>query len=257
MVVGSRMLEVAYVAWRSSLLGLRAVGLAVLAAIPTLIVLAIVGSGAPLPTASRAAEALFPTLTLRVVTVLTVLVVGVGLFRSEIELDTLTYLTTRSVRRASIAVGKYLGGFGATAVFLVPAALAPLAVATAAGAPAPPAVVPETLVAVVLLACAAYGGFFLLLGLVSRSALVLGLIYGFLWEELILLLPGQFPKLTVLYYLLSYTSLEVTAGPLSGFATVVTPATAIAVPLAVAVTWVVLTAGLVRYVETAPERISA
>jgi hypothetical protein len=63
-----------------------------------------------------------------------------------------------------------------------------------------------TMFAVVVLACLAYGAFFQLLGLASRSALLVGLIYGFLWEELLLLLPGQFPKLTVLYYLFTVTS---------------------------------------------------
>jgi ABC-2 type transport system permease protein len=252
-----RVLLVAYLAFRGSLVGLRAVALGALAAVPTLIVLAIATGGAGAGPAENAAQALFLSLTLRVVVVLTVLVLFVGLFRSEIELDTLTYLSTRSIPRPAIAVGKYLGGLGAALVFLVPAALLPLGVAGAAGAPAPPAAIPATLVALVGLASVAYGAFFLLLGLVSRSALLFGLIYGFLWEELILLLPGQFPKLTVLYYLLSLGAAEVTSGPLAGFPTAVPSTVAIAVPLLVGLAWVVVSAVLVRFVETAPQRISA
>ncbi len=253
----SRVLLVAWITFRAALGGLRGLALALLAAIPLLIVAAIALSGAGSTAAMDAAQSLFFTLDIRVVVVLCVLVVSVALFRSEIESDTLTYLTTRSIPRPAIVVGKYVGGIAATLLITVPAGLLPLGTAVLAGASAPAAAIPGTVLAVTLLACLAYGGFFLLLGLVSRSALVLGLVYGFIWEELVLMLPGQFPKLTVLYYLLSIGSRQVSAGPLAGFPTVVSPAVAFLVPIGVAVVWVVLTAVIVRFVETAPQRVSA
>lgn len=253
----SRVLYVAWLGFRSSLVGLRALALAALAAIPTLIVVAIAASGAGGGPTEQAAQGLFLTLTLRVLLLLVVLVVFVSLFRSEIELDTLTYLSTRSISRPGLAVGKYLGGLAAALVLLLPAGLLPLAVAGAAGAPAPPAAISVVIVEVVALATLAYGAFFLLLGLLSRQALVIGLVYGFFWEELLLILPGQFPKLTVLYYLLSLGSLESPSGPLTGFPTVVSVGVAALVPILVALAWVTVTAFLVRSVETAPERIAA
>lgn len=257
MSILSRTLFIAWISFRDSLGGLRGPALATLAAVPFLIVVAIAASGSGGTASLGAAESLFYTLTVRVVVVLVVLVLSVALFRSEIEADTLTYLTTRSIPRPAVAVGKYLGGVLAALVLTVPAGLLPLAAGVAAGGATPSAGVPETVVAVTVLACLAYGGFFLLLGLVSRSALVLGLVYGFLWEELILLLPGQFPKLTVLYYLLSVGAHQDPGGALGQFTTVVPLATAYLIPLAVAVAWVVVTCLLIRYVETAPQRVSA
>ena len=252
-----RFLIVATLTVRSTFTGLRSTALAVLASVPTLIVLAVIAGGGTSAAAANVALGLYLTLTLRVVVLLIVLVILVSQFRSEIELDTLTYLTTRSIPRALVAVGKYLGATVSTLALLVPAALAPVGVAVLAGAPAPAWETTSAILAVTALATLAYGAIFLLFGLLTRSALVLGLIYGFLWEELILLLPGQFPRLTLLYYLQALASLMSPGGPLGAPVTTLGLADAVAAPLAVAVIFVGLTAFLVGTVETAPQRITA
>lgn len=252
-----RLFLVAALTFRATFSGLRTFAFVALALIPSLIVLAILAGGASSGSAASIAQTLFLTLTVRVVLLLTVLVVFVAPFRSEIELDTLTYLTTRSIPRALVAVGKYFGAVAASLALLLPASFLPTALAGLAGAPAPDATVLWAILDVTLLAVLAYGGFFLLLGLVSRSALVIGLIYGFLWEELILLLPGEFPRLTVLYYLLSVADL---VAPNGAFATPLPPfplGVAVAAPLLTAAVFLALTAFLVRNVETAPQRVSA
>jgi hypothetical protein len=92
---------------------------------------------------------------------------------------------------------------------------------------------------------------------VSRSALVIGLLFGFLWEELLPLLPGHVPQLTLIYYLRSYLSGTLMSGPLSGYPTTTPATSAVAVLLAVAVAFVLAGAAVFRYLETAPERTSA
>ncbi|HYK93258.1 MAG TPA: hypothetical protein VEY07_04355 [Thermoplasmata archaeon] len=252
-----RMLVVAALTIRASFTGLRPIALAVLASIPTLIVVAVLAGRGSTDSAASAAFGLFGTLTLRVVLMLIVLVLLTSQFRSEIELDTLTYLTTRSIPRAQVAVGKYLGGVSASLALLLPAALAPAGVAALAGATMPSVATPEAIVVVTVFATLAYGAVFLLFGLLTRSALILGLIYGFLWEELLLFLPGQFPRLTVLYYLGALATRMAPTGPFSGPLPPISLAAAAAAPLLVAVVFVGLTAFLLRTIETAPQRVSA
>ena len=54
-----------------------------------------------------------------------------------------------------------------------------------------------------VLGVAAYGGFFLLLSLVTRRPLAVGLLFGFVWESIVGSVPGDVPKLSIIYYLRS------------------------------------------------------
>jgi ABC-2 type transport system permease protein len=107
------------------------------------------------------------------------------------------------------------------------------------------------------LGAAVYVGFFLMLGLVSRYALLIGLLYGFVWEELVPLLPGDAPRLTVVFYLRSFLSGALRNGPLTGYAHAVSPPAAVVTLLVVTLGLCALAAMFFRTVETAPERQSA
>jgi ABC-2 type transport system permease protein len=186
-----------------------------------------------------------------------VLVIAVAQFRTEIEQDTLTYLSTRSVARPDIVLGKYLGTLATALLFLLPAGIVPLLIAGLGGSPSPPTDVTEAILTITVLATLAFAAVDIFLGLVSRNALVIGLLYGFLWEELALLLPGDFPRLTLTYYMESIANGLVPSGSLSGSMTVVPVGLAALAPVIVAVFFVALTAYLFRFVETAPARSSA
>jgi ABC-2 type transport system permease protein len=252
-----RLYAVSTLAFRGSLTGLRLVALAAFALVPSIIVAALVSAHPSGTTLSGAAEVLFAELTLPIVNLLIVLVLFVSQFRTEIDAETLVYLSDRSATRPAIVLGKYAGGVAASLAFGIPAALLPLAIAEVGGGTPYAAAVPLTFVAVTILATLAYGAFFLFLGLVTRSALLIGLIYGILWEELLNFLPGDVPQLTVLYYLHSLLSWELPSGPLSGFPTSDALAVVIVAPIAVAIAFLTLASGVFRYVETAPERESA
>jgi ABC-2 type transport system permease protein len=255
--VFSRLLVVASLSFRSSLRGLRVLGLAAFAFVPSLLVIALASAHASVGSLENVAQELLGLLTLPVVVMVIVLVIAVAQFRNEIDAETLVYLSDRSVSRSTIVFGKYLGAWGASLVLVLPASLLPLGIAAAAGASTAPSAVPFVAAAAAILASAVYVGFFLFLGLVSRSALMIGLVYGFMWEELLLLLPGFTPHLTVAYYLRSFLSGEVRSGPLSGFPTGISSTVAVATMLGVTVFFLVAAIWAFRHLETAPERISA
>jgi ABC-2 type transport system permease protein len=252
----NRLLAVLWLSLRGSLRGGRLVGLAAFSLTPMLIVIAIAASHASPTSLSLSAEDLYALLTLPIVGMVIILILAVGQFRTEIDAETLVYLSDRSVKRPTIVVGKYLGSTTAALAFVLPATLLPLAAAELGGGPAYPIVVPLVLTAASILAVVAYGGFFLFLGLTSRSALLIGLLFGFLWEELLLLLPGDVPRFTVIFYLRSFLSWELLKGPLSMFSKVVPFASTVAVLIGLGVAFVLLGSMAFRYLETAPERES-
>ncbi len=253
----ARLATVTWWSIRGSVRGLRMMGLVAFAAVPSVIVLALVSVRPAANALANAAEGLFASLTVPVVGMLIVLVISVGQFRNEIDAETLVYLSDRSVSRATVVVGKYLGAVGASLVLVVPAVLLPLGLAEWGGATPYSAQVPFVLIFASVLAVLGYAAFFLFLGLVSRSALIIGLIYGFLWEELLPLLPGEVPHLTLVYYLRSFLSGEFTTGPLAGYSSAVPIPFALAALLLVPVVFVSLGAGAFSLLETAPERESA
>lgn len=252
-----RLFTVTWLSFRGSLRGLRLVALGAFALVPSAIVLAIASANPAPSVLSDAAEGLFTLLTLPVVVLLIVLVLSVSQFRSEIDAETLLYLSDRSIARSTIVVGKYLGSLSAAVVLVVPATVLPLGIAVLGGGSAYPIIVPLAMAAATLVAATAYGGFFLFLGLVTRSALLLGLLFGILWEELLTLLPGDAPRLTVTYYLRSFLSWTLSTGPLSGYPTDLPYAVVVIVPLGLGVAFVVLGGVVFRFLETAPERESA
>jgi ABC-2 type transport system permease protein len=253
----SRAAAVAALSFRGSLRGLRALGLGAFAAVPALIELAVVGARPGPGTVAATAEVIFGQLTVPIVDLLILLVLGVSQFRSEIDAETLLYLSDRSVRRPTIVLGKFVGSTLAALALTIPAALLPIGIAVAGGAPAYPANVPLALGVATVLAAVAYGAFFLFLGLITRSALLLGLIYGIIWEELLSVLPGSAPELTVLYYLRSTLSHLVPSGPLGQYATSLPLSVVVVVPIAFAAVVLVFAGALFRYVETAPVRETA
>lgn len=250
-------LTVARMSLKGGLRGFRLLGLGALAAVPSAVVAALAASGAGPSTLANSTESLFLSLTLPVVILLLTLVLFVAQFRTEIEDDTLAYLLARSIPRTEIAVGKYFGALGAALAFSLPATFIPLAVAGAGGAPAPSAAVILSLGMMAFLATMTFGAAYCFLGLITRSALLIGLLVGFLWEELVPLLPGYAPRLTLVYYLRNLASLLVSTGPLSGFSTPYSLPAVIAVPVAVAIVFLGLTAGVFRSREIPPGRTTA
>jgi ABC-2 type transport system permease protein len=244
---------VAAASWRGALSGYRAVGLALIAALYPMLVLALASGHRADVDLLSASEELYSVLFLPLLLLLVCLVLGVSEFRTEIEEDTLVYPLTRSVPRAAVLAGKFLGFVGAALCFLLPTALLGpgLAVAFNAGPQVALSGVLPTLVITTMLATVAYGSFFLLLGLLTRQALVIGLLYGFFWETFLPLLPGPLKQLSVIYYLRAVGGQLVAAGPLAAGGTTVSLGAAVLVPILFAMAtgalaWVYLTRAEIR-----------
>ncbi len=95
-------------------------------------------------------------------------------------------------------------------------------------------------------------GLFLFLGLVGRAALLIGILYGFLWEELVPLLPRSAPRLTLVFYLRNFLSTELTRGPFPGYPAPFTATGSVLVPIALAAVFVVLGSLAFQYIRDAP-----
>jgi len=249
-----RTMVVAAATVRGTLQGTAWVGLAGAALVYPAIVAAIASAGFSGIDLLGAAETLFSALFLPVVVLLVCLVQGVSLFRTELEDDTLLYPLKRTVPRPSLVAGKYLGFLGTTLLALLPSAVVGTAIAVAFGVG--PTVATdglwEAVVLLTILGVVAYGAAFLLLGLVTRSALVIGLVYGFLWETFVSLIPGPIQRYTLVYYLRGVGSQLVPSGGLGRSASTLTiPGTTLGFAL-FALACLAAASLVLRYTETLP-----
>ncbi|MFI7245490.1 ABC transporter permease subunit [Streptomyces qinglanensis] len=113
-------------------------------------------------------------------------IAGTGAIGPEIDDGSVVYLLSKPVGRTSIIVTKLLVAAGTTAVF---AAVPVLVAGFVLNGNSQQIAVAYAVAAAV--ASLAYSALFLLLGTVSRHAVVIGLVYALIWEALIgSLVPG-------------------------------------------------------------------
>lgn len=250
----SRALAVGETTFVGTFTGTSWIGLALAALAYPALVAVLVGLRVPDVDVLAAAESLYSALFLPVILLLLCLVNGVNLFRSELDEDTLLYPMQRTVPRSAIVAGKYLGFAGATLLVLLPSAVLGTALAAAYGAGPTYATAGllEALVVVTTLGTLAYGALFLVMGLVTRQALVIGLLYGFIWETFVSQIPGPIRELTVVYYLRGIGSRLAIAGPLGGGPSDVGVAGGSIGLLLTAVMALVVAAFVLRYAELRP-----
>ncbi len=191
---------------------------------------------------SRYQEIVVP-LFLQVVLIITALVHGTRLLQEEVEDNTLAYLTTRRISKASLVAYKFVGYLGSALVILLPplAASYVLALANAGVDVAANLDVLGALLAMTVVGTAGFGGLFLLMGSTLKRPLALGLLYGFLWESIFPFLPGDVPLLSISHYLWSIGSNVAEFGLLAVYPTSLSLLWSILVPLLVGLAAVVLT----------------
>ena len=186
-------------------------------------------------------QVLMIPLFLQVVLIFVTLVNATALIREEIDDNTLPYLLTRPVSKPAIVASKYAGYLGTVLVLLVPPVV--LAYAITEGYSGVPigtdADVLLGFFAVTVLGSAAYGALFLFLSVLLRKPLPVGLMIGFLWESVVGSLPGNVPKLSIIYYLRSTLKGTIEIGPLTGFRTDVSAGGAAVILILVSVAFLV------------------
>jgi len=179
-------------------------------------------------------QILMVPLFLQVVLIFVTLVSATALIREEIEDNTLPYLLTRPVSKPAIALYKYTGYLVAVLVLLVPPLV--LAYVVTQGYAGDPLGAELDVLAAFLgataLGGAAYGAFFTLLSVLTRRPLVVGLLFGFLWESVVGSIPGDVPRLSIIHYLRSILKDMIDVGPLAGYPTDVSAAAAAAILIA-------------------------
>lgn len=126
---------------------------------------------------------------------------GTALMADEVEDKTITYLFTRPIPRGAVLVGKYLAYLACTLLVVLPSVMIVYFLLV------PFSQVPTTFdslvidLAMLALGLAVYGGVFAFVGAFFKRPLVIGLVFAFGWEQVVLALPGYLKQFTIAYYL--------------------------------------------------------
>ena len=127
---------------------------------------------------------------------------GTSLIADEVEDKTITYLFTRPIPRGAVLVGKYLAYLACTGFVVLPSvALVYMLVVPMRGSLG--AAFPDLLKDLLLLGLglAVYGAVFAFVGAKFKRPLLIGLVFVFVWEQIVLAVPGYLKQFTVMFYL--------------------------------------------------------
>lgn len=128
---------------------------------------------------------------------------GTSLIADEVDDKTITYLFTRPIPRSAVLLGKYFAYLVCTVLLVLPSVMLVffLIVPTGGGsiAEAFPSLVAD--LGMLAVGLASYGAVFALVGARLKRPLVVGLVFAFGWEPVVLLFPGYLKRLTVAYYM--------------------------------------------------------
>ena len=128
---------------------------------------------------------------------------GTALVADEVEDKTITYLFTRPIQRGAILLGKYLAYLVCTTFVVLPSVMLVYFLLVPFGEiPASFGPLLKDL-GILALGLAVYGAFFALLGALLKRPLLVGLVFAFGWEPVVLVIPGYLKRFTLAYYLQS------------------------------------------------------
>lgn len=197
---------------RKSLFGKRAILNYLLAALPVLLLFAMVALPVPAKELSDPAAAkkifayMFEGLVLRAVIFFGCAWIFMNLFRGEIVDKSLHYYMLSAVRREVLLVGKYLSGLLAAVILFGGATLVCILLSFLPAGLSTTLFVENGLsrvggyLLVSVLACVGYGAVFLAIGLFFRNPILPALlVYG--WELINFLLPPILKKISIIHYL--------------------------------------------------------
>ena len=146
------------------------------------------------------------------------LVYGSNQVHEEVDRRTITYLTTRGMKRGEILLYKYVGMVLSVYLML---SLTIVIMYLVLGLMAPPSEVLSSLDVLVnvlfitFLGTVVYGAMFIMLGTLIRWPLMVGLLYTFIWEMIGSTFLGNVRQVTVMYYLRSIMYWEVGIGDIT------------------------------------------
>jgi ABC-2 type transport system permease protein len=126
---------------------------------------------------------------------------GTALMADEVEDKTITYLFTRPIPRGAVLMGKYLAYLACTTLVVLPSVMIVYFLLV------PFQTLPSTFgsflvdLGLLELGLAVYGGVFAFVGAFFKRPLVIGLVFAFGWEQVVMVLPGYLKQFTIAYYL--------------------------------------------------------
>jgi ABC-2 type transport system permease protein len=127
---------------------------------------------------------------------------GTSLIADEVEDKTITYLFARPIAREAVLVGKYLAYVACTVLVVLPSIILVwflvIPMGGSLGANFLDLVKDLGIVAIGL---AVYGAVFAFIGAWFKRPLLVGLVFVFGWEQIVLAFPGYLKQLSVAYYL--------------------------------------------------------
>jgi ABC-2 type transport system permease protein len=151
-----------------------------LALLPAVVLLLAVLLRAAFGVEPAVTSGLMESFNLDTVVPLIALIVGTGAIATEIDDGSIVYLLTKPVARGRIILTKLLVAIGVTLLFAaLPTLIAGVVVTGALGQTA------LAYGAAAAISCVVYCAVFMLLGVLSRKAVIIGLMYILLWEMLV------------------------------------------------------------------------
>jgi len=127
---------------------------------------------------------------------------GTSLIADEVDDKTITYLFTRPIPRGAVLIGKYLAYVACTVFVVLPSVmLVWLLIVPIGGRLGASFVDLVKDLALIALGLAVYGALFAMLGARLKRPLLVGLLFVFGWETLVMAVPGSFKSISVAYYL--------------------------------------------------------
>jgi len=127
---------------------------------------------------------------------------GTSLIADEVEDKTITYLFSRPIPRGAVLVGKYLAYLVCTICVVLPSVvLVWLLIVPMGGSLGLHFIDLVKDLGLLALGLAVYGAVFALIGAAMKRPLLIGLLYVFGWETVVMLIPGYLKRFSVAYYL--------------------------------------------------------
>jgi ABC-type transport system involved in multi-copper enzyme maturation permease subunit len=127
---------------------------------------------------------------------------GTSLIADEVDDKTITYLFTRPIPRGGVLLGKYLAFLACTIFVVLPSVVIVwLLIVPIGGSLGASFIDLAKDLALLALGLAIYGAVFALIGAALKRPLLVGLALVFVWEPLVMALPGYLKLYTVAYYL--------------------------------------------------------
>ena len=127
---------------------------------------------------------------------------GTALIADEVEDKTITYLFSRPIARQAVLFGKYLAYVACTVLVVLPSiVLVWMLVIPMGGSLGANFLDLVKDLGIVAVGLAVYGAVFAFIGAWFKRPLLVGLVFVFGWEQVILAFPGYLKQFSVAYYL--------------------------------------------------------